>query len=154
MKTRLATFLIAMVMAAQAWAYTARVTRVHDGDTLTAAGVRVRLYGIDAPELDQPGGQASRDHLASLVLGREVEVEPRDRDDYGRTVAVVLLPDGRDVNALMVKAGQAWVYRKYCRHCYAMRTDEAWARLRGLGLWSDPGPVPPWRWRAQHRRTR
>lgn len=138
--------------AAQAWAVRAMVVAVHDGDTITVNdGVRVRLFGIDAPELAQPGGRESREYLAGLVLRKQVELIVRDTDQYGRTVAVVQLLDGREANALMVQAGHAWVYRKFCRPCYGMRLDETTAKMKGLGLWAGPRPVPPWVWRKRHR---
>lgn len=146
--------LILTAWTVQAWAFTAMVERVHDGDTVTVDATRIRLYGIDAPELAQAGGKASRSYLSSLVEGERVEVIPRDIDAYGRTVAVLRLPDGRDVNALMVAAGHAWVYTQYCRNCYAMSLSQTVARFKGLGLWSGKRPVPPWVWRKKHRRTR
>ncbi|MFP5223051.1 MAG: thermonuclease family protein [Acidobacteriota bacterium] len=146
--------LVLSAWTAQAWAYTALVEHVHDGDTVTVDATRVRLYGIDAPELAQAGGKASRDYLSSLVEGARVEVIPKDIDAYGRTVAVLRLPDGRDVNALMVAGGQAWVYKHYCHNCYALELSEAVARFKGLGLWSGKRPVPPWVWRKHNRRTR
>ncbi|GFK93540.1 hypothetical protein NNJEOMEG_01374 [Fundidesulfovibrio magnetotacticus] len=155
MKTRLAAVFLLSVVAAQAWAFSGRVSNVHDGDTITVDGTRVRLYGIDAPELAQPGGHASRDFLASLVEGRSVEVKVVDTDAYGRKVGLVRAPGADDVNAAMVKAGHAWVYRKYCQNCYAMLLAEKLARYRSLGLWDEPGkPVPPWVWRKRHGRTR
>ncbi|MFZ5425740.1 MAG: thermonuclease family protein [Thermodesulfobacteriota bacterium] len=152
MRKALAQTLVMLLLAAQAWAFTGRVENVHDGDTVTVDGRRVRLHGIDAPELAQPGGERSREFLEALVLGRQVRVTPKDRDDYGRIVGVVVLPEGLDVNAEMVKAGHAWVYSKYCRGCYGLKLAQASARMRGLGLWSEPGPIPPWQWRKTHRR--
>lgn len=146
--------LVLSAWTAQAWAYTAQVEHVHDGDTVTVDATRIRLYGIDAPELAQAGGKASRDYLSSLVRGERVEVIPKDVDAYGRTVAVLRLQDGRDVNALMVAGGQAWVYKQYCHNCYALELSEAVARFKGLGLWSGKRPVPPWVWRKHNRRTR
>lgn len=146
--------LVLTAWAVQAWAFTATVECVHDGDTITADAARIRLYGIDAPELAQAGGKASRDYLAALVDGRSVEIIPQDTDAYGRTVAVVRLPEGRDVNAVMVEAGHAWVYAQYCRNCYVMSLSQAVAKFKGLGLWSGKRPVPPWVWRKIHRRTR
>ncbi len=154
MRIILAHILITLSLAAQAWAFSGTVERVHDGDTITVDGTRVRLYGIDAPELAQPGGKDSRDFLASLVLGREVRVWKKDKDDYGRVVGVVILPDGREANAELVKAGHAWVYTKYCRGCYGLKIAQTSARFRGLGLWAAKRPVPPWQWRKSHRRHR
>ena len=148
----LAVFLVLTLCSAQAWAFLARVVAVHDGDTITVDdGVRVRLFGIDAPELAQEGGRESRRYLAELVLHQRVELTVKDTDQYGRGVAQVRLEDGRDVNALMVQAGHAWVYRKFCRPCYGMRMDETAAKWKGLGLWAQSRPVPPWVWRKRHK---
>lgn len=154
MKTTPLLALVALLAlcTASAHAFTGKVESVHDGDTITVDGVRVRLSGIDAPELAQPGGRASREYLAAMVLGAPVEIIPQDRDKYGRVVAEVRL-EGTDVNAEMVKAGHAWVYRQYCHTCFGLRMAETAARWRGIGLWADPSPVPPWMWRKQHRRN-
>lgn len=154
MKKILVSILIATAMAAQAWAFTGTVTRVHDGDTVTVDGKRVRLYGIDAPELAQPGGVEARDFLAARLTGRTVRVLKKDKDDYGRVVGVVLLPEGEEVNSLMVRSGHAWVYSQYCRDCFGLKLVQAYARAKGLGLWAGPDPVPPWKWRKDHRRSR
>jgi len=139
--------------AASARSFQGGVQRVNDGDTITVDGVHVRLFGIDAPVLAQAGGHEAREYLRALALGKRVEVAEKDTDAYGRTVAVVTLPDGSELNAEMVRAGHAWVYRNYCRPCYGLRLAETAARLRGLGLWADPAPMPPWQWRREHRRT-
>ena len=79
--------------------------------------VRIRLVGIDAPEVShkksepsQPYGQAATKHLAGLVLNKTVEIKEYGQDRYGRTLAVVFL-GGKNVNLEMVKAGYAEVYR-------------------------------------------
>ncbi|WP_243311917.1 thermonuclease family protein [Fundidesulfovibrio agrisoli] len=143
-----------ILAASAAWAFEGTVQRVADGDTITVEGVHVRLFGIDAPELAQLDGREARDYLSHLALGKRVDVREKDIDAYGRTVAVVLLPDGSELNSEMVRAGHAWVYRNYCRPCYGLRLAETAARLRGLGLWADPAPVPPWQWRKHHRRNK
>ncbi|MDH4052632.1 MAG: thermonuclease family protein, partial [Rubrivivax sp.] len=70
------------------------VVGVHDGDTLTLLTadrrqVKIRLAGIDAPERRQPYGQRSRQQLADLVSGREVQAQVAGVDKYQRTVARV-----------------------------------------------------------------
>src|ERR1700716_4371915 len=78
------------------------VTRVVDGDTLvvqlSSGPIRVRLYGIDAPEHNQPGGREATDALSALVAGARVELEPVSQDRYGRMVAHVFR-GSLDVNA-------------------------------------------------------
>src|SRR3954462_7601792 len=83
--------------------YAARVVGISDGDTLTVlrdgrTQVKIRLHGVDAPEVSQPFGSRSKQSASELVFGQVVTVKERDRDRYGRTVAEVILPDGRSLN--------------------------------------------------------
>lgn len=139
--------------AASASAWPARVSSVPDGDTIRVSrdgsAVTVRLYGIDAPELDQPFGTAARRCLAALVSRKTVEIDPVTTDNFQRIVAVVRSSDGTLVNSHLVEAGCAWVSRRYCRRssCLEWRELEDAARRNGRGLWKDPHPVPPWKWR-------
>lgn len=148
---------------------TGKVVAVTDGDTiqvLDSANVlhKIRMTGIDAPEKNQPFGNASRKHLASLVAGKSVLVESSKTDRYGRTLGRVLVQPadcpgcGRtlDVNHAQIVAGMAWWYQYYAdeqpaeeRERYKSAVNEA--RSRELGLWSEPNPVPPWAWRRGQR---
>jgi endonuclease YncB( thermonuclease family) len=133
-----------------------KVVSVHDGDTITLLDAtqrqhKIRLAGIDAPELSQAFGRVSRQHLADQVAGRTVVIEWTKRDKYQRLVGKVLL-DGRDINITLIEAGLAWHYKKYAteqspedRQRYA-RAEER-ARTTRLGLWQDSHPVPPWAYR-------
>jgi len=139
-----------------AWGWEGLVVAAGDGDSLEVNSNgrvhQVRLYGIDSPEYDQAGGGAARELTRSLVLGRRVRVEAMDRDGYGRTVALVW-QQGQLVNRELVRHGQAWVYRRYCREqplCRELDGLEQAARRAGLGLWRQPDPEPPWVWR-RHR---
>ncbi|HOS98169.1 MAG TPA: thermonuclease family protein [Deltaproteobacteria bacterium] len=126
---------------------TARVSRVFDGDTIMLHdGTRVRLIGVDAPEMDspytvrEPYGPESKAFLSSLVLGREVRLSYGDpvRDRYGRTLAYVYAGDVL-VNGRMIREGWARAYRQYrhpWRDLFIMYEKEA--RSRGLGMWKDP----------------
>jgi len=116
--------------------------RVVDGDTLDVEGTRVRMFGIDAPESSQscsdaarapyPCGRVATEALASMVGGRPVTCEPRDRDRYGRVVAVCSV-GGVDLNRWMVARGLAVAYVRYSTDYAA---DEARARQGRLGLWA------------------
>ena len=134
-------------------AWPARISSVSDGDTIKVlrdgSVVTIRLYGIDAPELDQPFGKAARRCLAALVSHKSVDIEPVTADSYQRIVSVVRLTDGTLVNSHLVEAGCAWVYPRYCRRkcCLEWRELEEAARRASRGLWKDPHPVPPWKWR-------
>jgi len=75
---------------------TGKVVSVHDGDTVTVRTddgqtLKVRLQGIDAPELRQPFGSRSRDELSALVKGKPVTLIEHGRDKYGRTLANVIV---------------------------------------------------------------
>ena len=145
---------VALVLAAApAMAWQGRVRSVPDGDSLTVerAGrtVKIRLYGIDSPEYRQPGWLEARDFTRRLVSGRSVEIEPMDRDNYGRVVALVVR-DGVLVNRELVRAGHAWQYPRYCRSrdlCTEMASLQDTARAERLGLWREPSPLPPWKWK-------
>jgi endonuclease YncB( thermonuclease family) len=147
-----------LVGIAQADTLSGRVVAVHDGDTITVLDAnltqhKIRLAGIDAPELRQAFGSRSKQNLSNLVYNRQVTVIWQKYDRYGRTVGVVLV-DGHDVNLEQVLAGMAWWYRQYARdqspaERRLYETAENDARTAKRGLWADVNPVPPWRWRRR-----
>ena len=129
------------------------VTRIVDGDTIwvdngTRKGLKIRLIGIDAPETRKSQhkdigyyGKESSAYLASLLNGRDVELEfdVDSLDQYGRTLAYVYLDDGTFVNAEMIKGGYARVVTyppnvKYHDQLLQLQRD---ARRQGLGLWNE-----------------
>jgi endonuclease YncB( thermonuclease family) len=129
-----------------------RVVAVHDGDSLTlevqGRKVRVRLDGIDAPEPGQRFGKSATRSLANICRGKEAIVNDRGKDEEGRVVGSVTC-GGVDANAEQVKRGMAWVFRTYLPLGSPLYELESNARLRGLGLWRDSDPVPPWEWRKK-----
>lgn len=135
--------------AGNAWAaapWSGRVTHVSDGDTLwvqpQAGGtpVKLRVDGIDAPELCQAGGAVSRAALERLVAGQVLAVQPRRRDDFGRWLARIRV--GRaDVGGEMVRQGHAWSYR-YRGHPGPYDAQEAQARAAQRGLFQGPAERP------------
>ncbi|MFH1946282.1 MAG: thermonuclease family protein [Acidobacteriota bacterium] len=122
--------------------------KVIDGDTIVLDGDEtVRLLGIDTPELDHPNdsvrqfAQEAKDYVKSLVLDRNVRLEHEweRRDEYGRTLAYVFLPDGRLLNAEILKNGYGFVYtRKVYSRTEEFRGLERDAREAGIGLWGRP----------------
>ena len=104
---------------------------------------KVRLYGIDAPEKKQDYGQRSKQFLASLIAGQVVEVEPKGKDRYKRTLGIIH-HKGQDINAQMVLNGYAWAYVKYSRIYVG---QERLAREKKRGLWQSSDPTPPWDFR-------
>lgn len=92
--------------------------RVVDGDTIVIQKTQVRLFGIDAPEINHPYGQKAKWALVSLCKGQTVQAEITDQDGYGRTVARCYLQDGRDISAEMVKLGLAIDWPKFSGGIY------------------------------------
>ncbi|MEQ1580202.1 MAG: thermonuclease family protein [Steroidobacteraceae bacterium] len=138
--------------------FTASMIRVRDGDSLLVrAGGRdfeVRLADVDAPERGQPHAAQARKALIDLLQRRDVAVEVFDTDRYRRMVARVRrLPDGLDINAEVVRTGNAWVYRRYV-HDQSLFALEQAARDRHAGLWALPEDqrIPPWSYRERERR--
>lgn len=132
-----------------------RVASVQDGDTITlqteATSKKIRLAGIDAPEIKQPYGIASRHALSQDVLNQSVTVDTNKTDKYGRSVGKVLL-NGEDINLKQVRRGLAWVYTDYIKELSAedrevYKAAEKAANDEHLGLWQDQQPVAPWTYR-------
>ena len=129
-----------------------KVIAIADGDTFTLLTtqnqqVKIRLHGIDCPEKKQPYFNNAKAFTSSLVFGKQVSVQVKNKDRYGRTIGVVFLKDKRNVNELLLQAGWAWHFKKYDQ-------DARWAAMEQLacrqrkGLWADPNPITPWDWRA------
>ncbi len=137
--------------------FTGKVVGVSDGDTITVVhngkGERIRLHGVDCPEKRQAFGNRAKQFASELVFGKTVTVQVVDRDRYRRTVGVVLLPDGRSLNHELVRAGLAWMYRRYTND-QSLSDLEQEARVAGRGLWVDANPIPPWEWRMRQKRDR
>lgn len=93
---------------------------VIDGDTIDIAGTRIRLAGIDAPEMDHPYGKSAKWALVNLCKGQEVRAVFDGDLSHDRTVATCYLPDGRDLSAEMVKAGMAIDWPKFSCGKYSM----------------------------------
>lgn len=139
--------LLLAILYASLFAFVGKVVSIHDGDTITVLQnkqkIKVRLFGIDAPEKKQDYGQRSKQFLASLIAGQIVEVEPKGKDRYKRTLGIIHFK-GQDINAEIVLNGYAWAYVKYSR-IYV--NQEKLAREKKLGLWQSSNPTPPWEWR-------
>lgn len=134
---------------------TGSVVSVPDGDSITiktAVGEhKLRLAGIDAPELHQAFGPEAKEYLRSLApRGTQVSAEITETDKYGRRVAFVRVGN-LDLNYAMVTNGLAWSHVKFDRDHRFLKPARA-AREARRGLWADPDPMPPWDWKAQHPR--
>jgi micrococcal nuclease len=152
-----------MAAAVPAHALQGTVVRVADGDTLwlrpapsapsaqsapSAKPVKVRLQGIDAPEICQPWGREARRALQRLVLNKPVQVDTRARDRYGRTIGIVTQGQA-DVGAALVAAGHAWS-DSYRDDPGPYATQEREARAQRRGLFSQADPEPPNDFRRRH----
>jgi micrococcal nuclease len=133
-----------------------RVVKIADGDTLTMVvdgqQERIRLSDIDTPERKQPFGMRAKQALAEMTFGKTISVFTTTRDRYGRVIGHITA-EGVDVNAELVRLGYAWVYRRYSNDAELLRL-EATARTKGLGLWAESNPIPPWEWRRGRRSSK
>ena len=134
--------------------FSAKVVRITDGDSLRVlheqTEVEIRLEGIDCPEHGQAFGNRAKQAASELAFGKTVTVRPTGKDQYGRTLADIVLPDGKSLNQELVRLGYAWWFRKYSKDETLGRL-EAEARQAKRGLWADPKPVAPWEWRKEQR---
>ena len=129
------------------------ITKITDGDSLRAGDIRIRIHGMDAPEMRQTCndkqkeayhcGVAARDYLASSLGDKPVlRCEHLDTDRYQRFV-MRCYHRGIDIGAGMVRAGWAIAYRRYAKDYIS---DEAEARAAKRGLWSGTFQKPEeWR---------
>jgi micrococcal nuclease len=137
-----------------------RCVGVHDGDSMTVLietpdgprQAKIRLDGIDAPELGQAYSKKSKEVLSALVFDKTCDVESRGGDKYGRTIGRVTT-NGKDVNAAMLEAGMAWHFEKYDDR-ESMAALQKAAQASKDGLWAEPEPIPPWDWRKMPKAER
>lgn len=145
-----------------------RIIEIHDGDTVSVItgsflGVvtrveRVRLIGIDAPELhQQPWGSKAKEHLRKIIKESHwyvrIELDVQQRDKYGRLLAYLWDKQGRMINYMMVKDGYAMVYTVPPNVKYVELLTEAQklARKEEKGIWSIEGlSESPSKWRKKH----
>lgn len=136
------------------------VYNVVDGDTVElkvpnqSQLVRIRVYGIDAPELKQSYGLEAKKALSNLLTkNAEVEVVEQEIDIYNRVVGRIFI-DGTEVSPTMLATGNAWVYTHYCdiSECNQWKSLSKTARQAKKGLWQEKNPTPPWTWRKQNKK--
>ena len=144
--------LILLFFITSAHAWTGKVVGVSDGDTIKVLKdgkqVKIRLYGIDTPEKAQSFGRKAKKFTTNFAANKMVDVKPMATDRYGRTVGLVTVY-GQSLNKALIRNGYAWVYRDYCREsfCYEWSKLEYIAKKAKAGLWIEPNPIPPWKWR-------
>jgi endonuclease YncB( thermonuclease family) len=150
MRWLLIVFLLPLAHSVRAETLSGTVTSVVDGDTLTVVDAqkrryRVRLAEVDAPESKQAFGIKSARSLYGLCFGKPAQVEWKTKDRNKLYIGHVTC-GGIDASAEQVRRGMAWVSPSFTQPGSPLYELEAHARVRGIGLWADPRPIPPWDW--------
>lgn len=137
-----------------------RAIWINDGDTITLTvkdgrWYKIRLWGIDAPEINQPGGKEATEALIQMIGRRMVSVLVIEKDRYGRLVGTIFHKK-KNINLEMIRKGFAWHYQKYAPGQPDYAQAEKMAKEAHLGLWraEDDPPIPPWEWRRIKQKSR
>lgn len=157
--TLVAVFSVALPGAASEWV-NGIVVSVTDGDTAVVETthqeiLRVRFYGIDAPETEnrlwpaQPYSGESKAFMANLIGQQSVTVRLTGEQTYNREVGEIFV-DGQSASRELIRAGLAWWNSKYAPLDTDLKRLEATARERKIGLWAEANPVPPWEYRKRY----
>ena len=130
-----------------------KVTKVADGDTFTLIDSygkisKIRLYGIDCPELNQPFGKDAKRFTAGLILNQTVYIEQISKDRNGRVVAKVHYNNRQSLNEELLRKGMAWHFTKYDKSA-SYAAIERQAKASKAGLWAFASPIAPWDWRRR-----
>lgn len=128
---------------------------VYDGDTFTlfkedGTKIKIRIAGIDAPEVAQPYGIEARNYARKILQDKKVRVYLEPGETYGRKLGIVITEDGLNFNYEMVATGHAWWYSYYSKDKY-LEAAFKHAQSNDLGLWGTISPVAPWEWRKEHK---
>lgn len=155
------TLLCLLTIASHAYAWTGTVVKVHDGDTLHVqdeAGKlhKVRVYGIDCPELLQEYGPEAQAVTEQAVLGKSVNIVNVSKDKYKREVAgIVLVEDLLVLQDSLITQGLAWVDDRFCKipacAVWRLHQQDAQQATPPRGLWQAPQAIAPWAWRRGER---
>ena len=126
-----------------------KVVSIADGDTITVLlgkqQHKVRFDGVDAPEMGQAFSHSSKQYVASVCFGQNVDVTLKGKDKYGRWIGIVMV-GGVNLNEKLVEEGLAWHYTNYS-DSERLAALESTAKSNEKGLWSEANPIPPWDWR-------
>lgn len=143
--------LLFIALPACADEFKAKVISVVDGDSLVVLHDNVKekviFYGIDCPEMKQDYGPQARKFTDQCCYGKTVTIDKRGCDRNGRTIGVVYLPDGTDLNQELVRQGLAWWSDKYAPDDKTLKQFHNTAKQAKLGLWAASNPVSPWEFR-------
>jgi endonuclease YncB( thermonuclease family) len=135
--------------------FNAKVVGVYSGDTIvistnTSKQLKIRLEGIDCPELDQDYGDSAKMTTVSLCFKKDVRIDKVGIDTYGRTLAYVYVGDVC-LNKELIRLGMAWHYKEYNADPELAKLEEE-ARNKKVGLWSQPSPKSPWDFRHDKKK--
>jgi micrococcal nuclease len=137
---------------APAQTLTGRAVKIVDGDTfdLLAEGktYRIRLYGIDCPERNQPYYRQAKLTLGKLCSNQTLTVKYSGKDRNGRIIGNIYTSSNNYINLQMIQQGMAWHFKKYSTE-KNLADAELKARKEKVGLWKDKQPIAPWEWRKQ-----
>ena len=132
------------------------VLRVYDGDTIDFKGargerIRVRVWGLDAPEHGQIGFRAAKERLTQLLKVPGVKLRFVEFDRYGRHVCKVVTGDGLAVEEVLISEGLAFWYKQFCPRELRLMKLQKEAKENARGLWKMPGVIMPWAYRRGRR---
>ncbi|MRG47348.1 nuclease [Chitinophaga sp. SYP-B3965] len=154
MRVFLITLILFISATTTAQTYTGKVTAVKDGDTIemlvNGKPIRIRFFGVDAPEKGQPFGEKAKQFTSGLCFGKVVKAVQKSKDQYRRVVAEVFLPDNTSLNYRLLLAGFAWHYKNFSKS-EVWAAAELKAKKEKAGLWNDKHPIAPWDWRKKKR---
>jgi endonuclease YncB( thermonuclease family) len=129
--------------------FNALVIGVYSGDTIVVSvdnkQLKVRLDGIDCPEVDQEYGDSAKMTTVVLCFKKNVRIEKVGADKYGRTLAFVYVDD-ICLNKELIRLGMAWHYKQYNDDPELAKLEEE-ARANKVGLWRQSNPESPWDFR-------
>lgn len=131
-----------------------KVIKVADGDTMTLMDNngkkrKVRLNGIDCPEIGQDYGDRAKEYVEKLIINKYVNVDIIGIDQYDRILGVVYIDDV-NINEALLENGFAWVYKYNKDERYNYLAEQA--KAKKLNLWSNSRAIDPHEWRKQHNR--
>ncbi|WP_233573249.1 thermonuclease family protein [Leptotrichia sp. OH3620_COT-345] len=137
-----------------------KVLYVSDGDTVavkrtendkeTGELIKVRLFGIDAPEINQDYGYESKQTLINFIRNKNVKIYGKKKDRYGRVLGTVYY-NNENINEKMVKTGNAWWYEKYDKKNVRMKQYQEAAQKNKLGIFAKKNYISPWEFRKIKR---
>jgi micrococcal nuclease len=152
MKTLFLLLLFALVSVPGS--FRAKVIGVNSGDSIVVllddnTQLRVRLEGIDCPELQQEYGDSAKQATVALCFKKNVRIEKVGEDMYGRTLAFVYVDD-LCVNKELLRLGLAWHYADF-NNDTTLAQLELEARKNKAGLWKQSNPMAPWEFRRKKK---